>query len=258
VTAKVGSMLRAISISTTMGRTSVRDTGGKGPTIVFVHGWGVDSVLNWRSCFEELGDDYRLVAVDVPGHGLSEARLDPTVERMAENLTEVCLGLGIDAPILCGYSMGGAVILESAERCRASGAIFVATAARFARWGGGLVATAGGALRASGFVLRLPAARQENADQPAFLRIAHNDPRALGGALRHTAVYDGRDSARKLSVPATSIITLRDRVVHVKQQLELAELSRARIMEIDAGHDACLAENFPVYIKQAVEGMNNP
>jgi hypothetical protein len=71
-------------------------------------------------------------------------------------------------------------------------------------------------------------------------------------------VYDGRDSARKLSVPATSIITLRDRVVHVKQQLELAELSRARIMEIDAGHDACLAENFPVYIKQAVEGMNNP
>lgn len=238
--------------NTRMGQIAVRDTVDGDKTVILVHGWGVDSLVNWRSCFTELGSTYRIVGMDLPGHGLSECTLDPSVGNMAGMLADLCENLVIDEPVLCGYSMGGAIVLESADLIGARGVVLAATAARFARWGNTAVYLAGGLLRAGGQIMRLPAARRDDPKATNFMRIARSDPRALGGALMRTATYDGRTVAANLELPAVSIITLKDHVVDVRQQLELANLVGSEIMEVQHGHDACFSQEFPQHMRQAL------
>ena len=62
----------------------------------------------------DLADDYRLVAMDMRGHGLSEkpreAYDDPRL--WAEDVGAVIRALRLDHPVLCGWSYGSLVILD--------------------------------------------------------------------------------------------------------------------------------------------------
>ena len=87
---------------------------GAGPPIVLVHGLA-NSVITWRKNVEALGRDFRVIALDLPGHGLSDmpkVRFDlPTgAAFVAAFLDE----LSVDRAHLVGNSMGGAVVLELA------------------------------------------------------------------------------------------------------------------------------------------------
>ena len=44
---------------------------GSGPPLLFVHGLG-NSALTWCSNLEALGERFRAIALDLPGHGLSD------------------------------------------------------------------------------------------------------------------------------------------------------------------------------------------
>ncbi len=87
---------------------------GAGPAIVLVHGLA-NSVITWRKNVEALSRNFRVIALDLPGHGLSDMPkvrfgLPEGAAFVASFLDE----LGVDRAHLVGNSMGGAVALELA------------------------------------------------------------------------------------------------------------------------------------------------
>jgi pimeloyl-ACP methyl ester carboxylesterase len=98
-------------------RLHVREWGRTdGPPILFIHGWS-QSHLCWAKQYQsELADEFRLVAYDLRGHGMSQAPLEPehyTDGRLwADDLAAIIDQLGLERPVLVGWSYGGFVICD--------------------------------------------------------------------------------------------------------------------------------------------------
>ena len=82
--------------------------------ILFIHGWSQHH-LCWTAQIESsLADVYRLVALDLRGHGQSEAPL--TAEHYtngalwADDIKSIISAFSLNAPILVGWSYGGFII----------------------------------------------------------------------------------------------------------------------------------------------------
>lgn len=111
-------------------RLRVLDAGA-GPAVVFVHGLGA-SMYSWRTTLRPVLDaGHRVVAFDNRGFGLSE-RPDSGYSNAAYTRLLVALldSLGIDAAVLVGHSMGGAisarVAIDHPDRVR--GLVLIASA----------------------------------------------------------------------------------------------------------------------------------
>ena len=92
----------------------VRVQGNKaGPVLVLLHGSNA-SLQTWEPWARELGDSYRIVTMDLPGHGLTGAVPGDDYSRraMADFVDEVMVKLGIDNFAMGGNSMGGAVAAQ--------------------------------------------------------------------------------------------------------------------------------------------------
>ena len=91
-----------------------RDYGGKGLTMVLVHGLG-GSLIDWDAVGPKLARHHRVVALDLPGFGLSAPRRDFRMTTHVAAVVEFIESFG--APVtLMGNSMGGLVCeLLSAE-----------------------------------------------------------------------------------------------------------------------------------------------
>lgn len=84
---------------------------GRGPPLVLVHGLS-NSLKNWYDSgyVELLKKNYRLILVDVRGHGSSDKPHDPkayTIKLMVSDIVTVLDDLKISKAHLLGYSMGG-------------------------------------------------------------------------------------------------------------------------------------------------------
>lgn len=97
------------------GTTLAYSVYGQGePTIVFVHGWSCDSRY-WDRQVPYFADKYRVVTVDLAGHGHSGTqRQDYTMESFGRDVVAVLEAVDADSAILVGHSMGGKVILHAA------------------------------------------------------------------------------------------------------------------------------------------------
>jgi pimeloyl-ACP methyl ester carboxylesterase len=84
-------------------------------TLILVHGFAA-SAHAWRPWIDRLAEDYRLVAIDLPGHGLTQtpAGYRATLEGNADLVEAIAAHLGIDRFVLAGNSMGGTVSLAYA------------------------------------------------------------------------------------------------------------------------------------------------
>jgi non-heme chloroperoxidase len=93
----------------------VREWGSQSARpILFIHGWSQNH-LCWMKQFEsELQDEFRLLALDLRGHGMSgapsEAEQYTDSEKWADDIAAVLGRLALDAPVLVGWSYGGFVI----------------------------------------------------------------------------------------------------------------------------------------------------
>ena len=82
-----------------------------GPPVVFLHGFGAD-LLTWSLCLGPLARDYRLIALDLPGHGRTHPDVgDGTLAFMTGWLDEALDGLGLASAHLVGHSMGARIAL---------------------------------------------------------------------------------------------------------------------------------------------------
>lgn len=105
--------------------THFRDEGNRdGPALVLVHGSNA-SLHTWKPWVAELGGTYRIVSMDLPGHGLTGRVPDDDYSRegMAAAVHELTEVLGLTRFAIGGNSMGGGVsalyALEHPERVSA-------------------------------------------------------------------------------------------------------------------------------------------
>ena len=104
------------TISDTDGVAIAYDVRGSGSTaLVFIHGWCSNRTF-WREQLDEMAKDYRVVAIDLPGHGGSgRTREKWSLASFASDVTTVVETLDLERVVLIGHSMGGHVSLEAAR-----------------------------------------------------------------------------------------------------------------------------------------------
>ena len=88
-----------------------RDQGQRnGPAVVLLHGSNA-SLHTWEPWVAQIGDQFRMISLDLPGHGLTGAvpGNDYSQEAMAQFVNEFTTVMHIERFALVGNSMGGGV-----------------------------------------------------------------------------------------------------------------------------------------------------
>ncbi|MDR2126236.1 MAG: alpha/beta fold hydrolase [Prevotellaceae bacterium] len=89
---------------------------GKGKTIVLLHGY-LETMEIWENTITELSKTFRIIALDLPGHGFSGFREGATtMEFMADCIKSLLDKLEISECCIIGHSMGGYVALAFAKK----------------------------------------------------------------------------------------------------------------------------------------------
>jgi len=85
-----------------------------GRPILFIHGFSQCGLAWSRQINSDLADDFRLVAIDLRGHGLSDKPKDAYADSKlwADDINAVIESLSLDHPVLSGWSYGPLVILD--------------------------------------------------------------------------------------------------------------------------------------------------
>jgi pimeloyl-ACP methyl ester carboxylesterase len=82
--------------------------------LVFVHGGGAHAHW-WTHVAARFADDFRVVAIDLSGHGDSEHREVYAIDEWTEEVVRVAHAAGIEGPpVVIGHSMGGFVTIATA------------------------------------------------------------------------------------------------------------------------------------------------
>ena len=93
---------------------------GSGPTLVLLHGWGLNLRV-WDGLAAALQDRFRIVALDLPGHGRSEWVPErSSLEEQAAQIREAVSSI-TGSFFLLGWSLGGQIALQLAAIPRAAG-----------------------------------------------------------------------------------------------------------------------------------------
>src|SRR5207253_6376895 len=96
-------------------RLHLIETGNpRGQSILFLHGFSQCSLAWGRQLSSDLAHNYRLVAMDLRGHGSSERPRDgyDNSRLWADDVNAALQELDLDRPILCGWSYGPIVMLD--------------------------------------------------------------------------------------------------------------------------------------------------
>lgn len=105
------------------------ESPGAGMPVVMIHRFS-------GRCFQKqlespLGKKYLFITLDLPGHGMSDKAAEPektyTLPGYAEILTSFVQQLGLQRVVFVGWSLGGHIILEAADRLPASGLMIFGT-----------------------------------------------------------------------------------------------------------------------------------
>lgn len=98
------------------GATYHVEVAAAGPPLVLLHGF-TGSVATWSPFLADFGQRSTTIAIDLLGHGSSDAPADPAryrMERCVDDLWQIADRLGLEQINLLGYSMGGRVALHLA------------------------------------------------------------------------------------------------------------------------------------------------
>jgi pimeloyl-ACP methyl ester carboxylesterase len=109
--------MRTRRIETPNGHIAVYESAGRGPEAVLIHGNSCSSRAFSMQIDGPLGERFRLVALDLPGHGASDNARDPALysfKNQAKSVRAAIEALGLSDARLIGWSLGGHLALELA------------------------------------------------------------------------------------------------------------------------------------------------
>lgn len=224
------------------GKSVAYEEQGRGKSVVFVHGACENSSF-WNQQ-KSLADRYRVITMDLPGHGKSES-LDGEIlvksysDFVAEFIQKVCP----DKAILVGHSLGGAIaLLNVIEHCdNLMGAVIVSSGAKL-----GVLPSIREGLRArfEETVKTVVGPRQfstrTNLDTIRFVtnEILKCDSMVAAADFDACNSFDVRQRLRSISVPILIIAGEEDKMSPVPWSIYLKEnIPKARLVVIrEASH----------------------
>jgi pimeloyl-ACP methyl ester carboxylesterase len=249
---------RAHAIRTPDGQTlrAYEQGNPQGRPILFIHGY-LQAALSWERQMTDpaLQREFRLVALDLRGHGMSDKPVGDSfykpAQPWADDIAATIAALGLQRPVLAGWSYGGRVIgdyLTVHGHAALGGINFVdattssADAARFGR-GGRFNALAGSedpltAIRGTASFLRECFETQPTtAEFETMLAFNMMVPRHVRLALLgRPAAYEAQ--LRALDIPVLVTQGLRDKLIDpAMSRFTAATVPNARLSEYEhVGH----------------------
>jgi pimeloyl-ACP methyl ester carboxylesterase len=106
-----------LSAATVDGIKIHSSSSGKGPkTVILVHGWTCDETT-WNSQVPELAKQYRVLTLDLPGHGQSGSPKNGklSMDLFARAVEAVRKDSKADRVVVVGHSMGTPVVMQYAR-----------------------------------------------------------------------------------------------------------------------------------------------
>lgn len=107
-------------IETSHGSINVHESTGTGKPILMIHGTSSSAAVFRHQLNGEIGTTWRVVAPDLPGHGMPSNANEPErtycMEGYADALLEVLQIIGIQEAVVFGWSLGGHIGLEMISR----------------------------------------------------------------------------------------------------------------------------------------------
>jgi 3-oxoadipate enol-lactonase len=229
------------------------------PVLMLIHGVTVTAELNWSRVFAPLSRHFRVVALELRGHGGGiKVGWRFRLEDCADDIAALAEVLAIDSFVAVGYSMGG-MIAQLVWRRHApmvSGLVLCATARNVL--GSPAENLAALALPSAAAAIRWnPLFQPVSAealglsllgpvDDPATARWARAQLRrtSLGTALsavQAVSEFTSHGWIGQVDVPAAVVITTRDRIVPAGRQRKLAAaIPGASSHEVHADHAVCI------------------
>lgn len=102
-----------------------RDGKSDALPLVFIHGSGFCKEVFTSQFESEALADHHKIAIDLPGHGMSEDAVNPKQDynyrAMGEKVLDTLSAMGIEQAILIGWSLGGQIALEISDDSRVGG-----------------------------------------------------------------------------------------------------------------------------------------
>jgi len=262
------------------GRTVVWDWPGPtgAPVLVLLHGVALDAEVNWFRVCPTLSADYRVLALDLRGHGKG---LPATgrfgIEECADDVAATVRSLGVGRVVAVGYSMGGMVaqLLWRRHQDLVAGLVLCATARNVtgspweriitlglpwvvvaARW---MLPTPIGA---DAIAAPLLDARLDPAERWQALSHMRRVPLAVALDAIHAACrFTSHDWIGEVDVPSAVLITGQDHIVAPQRQRKLASaMSGSTVVEIDGDHGVFLdaPDRFAAGLLSACAAVTEP
>lgn len=240
-------------------RIAFQETGS-GIPLVMVHGSALSRAI-WRGFgyVRALKDDYRLILIDMRGHGLSgkpHGRDDYAMSLVIGDLLAVYEAASIDAAHYLGYSFGARVGFTFAETHPERLLSFISAGGSY-RIGSGVVsslffpgydeALGSGGMQA--FVDGWEAEAGVTLDAATVNAFLANDPMALQAYFRRLDVEEGVDEARLPSIQTPSLLLAgtNDRGRYRDSERAAALMPHARFEPLPGrGHGDTLFPSGPV------------
>lgn len=246
------------------GRTWITDVPGPtadAPTIILLHALGCTGQLTWYPAIPRLAERYRVISFDQRWHGRGITSERFLISDCAADVAAVVDALGLDRPLIAGYSMGsvvaqrvwrqhpdavgGLILAASTDHFRTNGRERIFHAGL--EMGMGLTAT----LSRSRVVNRASAAAVEalDGDTSDAARWAMNQwratsPWAIGQAVASLSRHHSTPWLSQIDVPTAVVVTTDDHVIPPRRQLELARrIPGATVHEAACGHAGCVLDH---------------
>lgn len=179
------------------GATIYYEETGAGTPLVFVHG-GWSNADAWTPQVEWFADDYRVITLDIRGHGETGAseRGRYSIDLFADDLEAVLDALDAVDPVLCGLSLGSMVVqsfLDSHPE-RAAGAILAGPVRSMSPPGAALLGPFASPLPALATSLSMTGSRATFRSMLSANRVTNGGPwLAVDDAVRGRAIETAGD-----------------------------------------------------------------
>jgi 3-oxoadipate enol-lactonase len=217
------------------------------PCVILIHGAGM-SARSWARQLHALSARAQILAIDLPGHGDSDAIAEASVENYAQSVADLMDELAIGPLFVVGHSLGGAVgmALAAQRSDQVQGLVLISSCAKAPRNSGAIQAMLGLLPAPMRRILFFSTARRvlfgagaaDDMVQLALKDLRKCKPQTVRQDMQAAEAMDLESTAQNLRVPTLVLCGTHDMITPLAMSQRLRDLIHgAQLRVVDrAGH----------------------